>query len=273
MAIPALSIAATDTHCHILPGLDDGPQSLDAAVEMAWLAMDDGVARVVATPHLDSWNVDACRRAQAGVRSLQRELALSGVRLTMLSGAEMMVTPALLETPAHDRLHTLNGSRYLLIELPGGDFPLYTAEAIFALQLRGLVPILAHPERNAVIQDDINRLAALVERGVLTQITARSLLDRATRNERRCAQQLLKRGLAHLIASDAHDTGPRGPCLSAGVRAAGRIVGQQRAEAMVTRIPDALLSDQDVAPTALAAPEPVRWWRGIHFLRRDGRND
>lgn len=273
MLTPAVSEPTIDIHCHILPGLDDGPSSLDTALEMARLAVADGVADVVATPHLESWHVETCRKVQATVQSLQREVALNGMKLALHSGAEMMVTPALLDIPQHERLHTLNGSRYLLIELPAWDYPLCTAEAIFALQLRGLVPILAHPERNAVIQDDINRLARLVERGVLTQITASSLLDGAVREVRRCAQRLLEHGLAHLIASDAHDPRLRGPALSAGVRAAGRMVGTKRAEAMVTRIPEAILADRPVDAAALAPPEPERRWRGFRLLRRGDHDD
>jgi protein-tyrosine phosphatase len=272
--VKAVAVEPTiDTHCHILPGLDDGPVTLDGAMEMARLAVADGVRHAVATPHLEAWNPEVCRRAQAGVQALQRELALSNVSLALHSGAEMMLTRVLLDPSDHARLHTLNGTRYILIELPACDYPLYTSEVVFALQLRGLVPILAHPERNAAIQDDLNRLADLVERGLLSQITAHSLLDGADRQVRRCAEQMLKRGLAHLIASDAHDSTLRGPGLSAGVRAAGRILGRERAEAMVTRIPEAILADRDVDPAVLAPPEPVRWWRGFRFLRRDDSED
>ena len=228
---------------------------------MARLAAADGVRRVVATPHLQGWNVRGCLRAEAGVQSLLRELSLGRVRLQVYRGAELMVTHDLLEPSHHEREHTLNRSRYVLLELPMYDYPLYTEDVVFGLQMRGLVPVLAHPERSAPLQDDINRMAALARRGVLGQVTASSLTERADRKVRRCAERLVKRGFIHLIASDAHDPTRRGPGLSEGVGAAARLVGEERARAMVTRIPEAILADRPIDPSWLAPPQPARWWR------------
>jgi protein-tyrosine phosphatase len=257
-----------DTHCHILPGLDDGPGSLDEALQMARVAAADGVRRVVATPHQEGWDVTASERVQAEVGHFQRELSLCGIALEVMGGAELMMSHELLNQTGAERMHTIGGSRYLLVELPAFDYPLYTAEVIFALQLRGLTPIVAHPERNAVIQDDLNRMARLVQRGVLGQLTADSLLPDADRGVRRTADQLVRRGLVHLMASDAHDADRRGPCLSEGVRAAACIVGQEQAEALVTRVPAAVLADQEV-DADMFRPEPVHWWSGLRLRRRD----
>lgn len=263
-----LKMAVIDTHCHILPGLDDGAASLDEALTMARIAVADGVHRIVATPHQEGWSAAACQRVQAAVQNLQRELNLNSIPLSLSYGMELLVTHALLQSSGDERAHTLNGSRYILLELPAFDYPLYTAEVVFSLQLRGLLPILAHPERNAVIQNDISRAARLAQRGVLIQLTADSLSPSADRDVRRCAQELLRRGLVHLLASDAHNAGRRAPHLAAGVRAAARIVGQERARAMVTSVPEAMLGDRELDIETMAPPP--RWWQRLFGSCHDG---
>ncbi|MCS7261620.1 MAG: capsular biosynthesis protein [Anaerolineae bacterium] len=258
-----------DTHCHILPGLDDGAASLDEALRMARIAVAEGVRWIVATPHQEGWSATACQRIQAAVQNLQRELNLNGIPLSLSSGVELLVTHTLLQTSGDERVHTLNGSRYVLLELPAFDYPLYTAEVIFSLQLRGLVPILAHPERNVIIQDDISRIVRLVQRGVLVQLSVDSLSPSADRDVRRCAQELLRRGLVHLLASDAHNAGRRAPRLAAGVRAAARIVGLERAQAMVTSVPEAILGDRELDIEMMTPPSPRRWWQRLFDTRDD----
>ncbi|MGQ9502984.1 MAG: tyrosine-protein phosphatase [Anaerolineae bacterium] len=257
-----------DTHCHILPGLDDGATSLDESLAMARLAVADGIQQIVATPHQEGWNAMACQRVQATVQNLQRELTLNGIPLLISSGMELLMTHELLQTSGNERAHTLNGSRYILLELPAFDYPLYTAEVIFSLQIRGLTPILAHPERNVVIQQNMARVAWLVQRGVLIQVNADSLSPTADRNVRRCAEQLLRRGLVHLLASDGHNAGRRAPRLAAGVQTAARVVGQERACALVTCIPEAILSDRALEVATLF-PEPTPWWRRLFQPRYD----
>jgi protein-tyrosine phosphatase len=236
-----------DLHCHVLPGVDDGARSLDEALSMARIAVADGIQRLVATPHQIGWDGAKCRAIAAQVENLQRELNTCGIPLTLASGVEMYLVLDLLQESGNERAHTLNRSRYILLELPLTDYPLYTDEVIFALQLRGLVPILAHPERNAAIQDDPNRMLRLVERGVLGQLTASGLLDSADRRIRLTAERLLERGLAHVLATDGHDAAQSAPRLAEGVRAAARIVGRERAVAMVTEIPEAILADREIS--------------------------
>ena len=239
-----------DIHCHILPGMDDGPHRLEEALGMARLAAASGVQRMVATPHLAGWDAAAMQQIVAQVHHLQRELNLSGIGLTLVVGCELRLSPQLLLRAGGERAHTLNRSRYLLVELPAFDYPSYTEAVIFDLQLRGLTPILAHPERNLGIQADPDRMARLVERGVLGQLTASSLLPAAERRTRQTAERLLKHGWVHILASDAHDADGRAPDLAPGLAAAARRVGRQPAEAMVVRIPETILADRAIANPA-----------------------
>jgi protein-tyrosine phosphatase len=262
--------AMIDTHCHILPELDDGAGSTDEALTMARIAVADGIQQMVATPHQKNWDTAFAQEIVARLQHFHRELVFSGIQLALAGGVEMILSHELLEPAGDERSHTLNGSRYLLLELPANDYPLYTREVIFDLELRGLVPILAHPERNAAIQDDPNRMVRLARRGVLGQLIASSLLAGADRTTRSTARRLLKRGLVQLLATDGHDADRRAPRLAEGVRAAARLVGREQAEAMVTTVPEAILADREVDAEMFRPPERVRWWRGLRFLRRDG---
>ena len=248
-----------DIHCHILPAVDDGAGSLEEALSMARVAVADGIRHMVATPHQVDWG---CQAVAAGVRELQRHLGASGIPLQLAHGVELRVSPDLMQRTGEERGCTLNGSRYILLELPLADYPLYTDEVIFALQLRGLVPILAHPERNLAIQADPGLLVKLGERGVMGQLTASSLLDGADRRTRATAEDLLVRGLVQVLATDGHDAHHRAPRLSESVDAAARIVGRELAEAMVTSIPEAILADQEMGTQIPRPTKPVRRWRG-----------
>lgn len=255
-----------DIHCHILPAVDDGPSSLDEAVMMARLAAASGVRRIVATPHQLAWDPTAIRNILAGVQRLQRELHLAGIGLSLTTGCELRLGPELLLESGNERLHTLNRSRYLLVELPAAEFPPYTEALIFELQVRGLVPVVAHPERNAAIQEDPDRYVRLVERGVMGQLTASSLSAAAERRTRQTAERLLRRGLVHVLASDAHDADQRAPDLAQGLAAVARIVGRQQAEAMVYRIPEAIWSDRDLVghlPQPVGHAERSKQWRWL----------
>lgn len=123
------------------------------------------------------------------------------------------------------------------------------------------MPILSHPERNAAIQENPNLMLSLVERGVLGQLTAGSLLGGADRRTRLTARRLLEHGLVHILATDGHNAAQSAPRLAEALRAAARIVGRERAEAMVTEIPDAILADREVnSPPPRRVKSPRRWF-------------
>ncbi len=253
-----------DLHSHILPGVDDGPRDLEESLEMARVAVEDGITRLAATPHNANWR-DGGRRAwvQERVDGLQSVLDEQGIPLKVVPGVETYIAPDLIQHLKEERAFTLNGSRYLLIELPLHSWPLYTEQVLFEVQVQGLVPIVAHAARYLEVQEDPNRILGLVERGALVQLTAGSLTGQFGRRARDTARRLLEHNLAHLIASDSHSARSRPPRLTPGVEVAAEIIGPERARAMVTTAPAAVLDD---APLPTEPPKPVkprrRWfWR------------
>ena len=133
---------------------------------------------------------------------------------------------------------TINGSTYILVELPFHQLPLYWEEVLFRLQLNGLQPIIAHPERQSQIQSNPGLLVEAVGRGILLQLTAGSLTGHFGPQARKCAETLLKKRLAHFIASDCHgQDGSRGPDMLGGFQRASKLVGEELAAQMVRHAP------------------------------------
>lgn len=245
-----------DLHAHLLPAIDDGPTDVDGAVALARAAARDGVRTIIATPHVrPDYPRVVASELLARTAQLRSRLAAEGVPVRVLPGAEVDLGWAQQATDDELMLVSL-GQRGggLLVESPRGDLPAGFEEMLFGLALRGQRIVLAHPERNVGFQRSPERLRDLVERGALVQITAQALIHaRRPTVERQFTSQIVREGLAHVIASDAHAaTGNRAPELSTAVAAAAALVGVERAHWMVTAAPGAI-----VLGTPLGKPPPI----------------
>ena len=248
-----------DLHSHILPGIDDGAQSIEEALAMARVASADGITQIVSTPHDVGWD-EAWRNPPTGVEELQEQLDRHAIPLRVLPGLEVRIA---LDTPAGARdgqVMTLNDSRYLLVELPFNHYPPYVEHVLFELQVSGFVPILAHPERCSVLAGNAETLFRLVERGVLVQVTAASIAGEFGPAVEALTKLLLEHRLAHIIASDAHSSGLRPPVLSDAVHIAANWIGDQEATAMVTTVPRAIVEDRPWRAEPPVQPQARRRW-------------
>lgn len=244
-----------DLHCHILPGVDDGPRSVEESLIMAESALRDGVRTVVATPHmLNGLYENDLASVHAGLAALEQELAKRRLRLRLHVGGDVHAVPGMVEAVRNGSAVTVGDRRkYLLLELPSQSVPPGVKEEIFQLRIHGITPIITHPERNPVVSRDKDLLRELVEMGALAQVTAMSLTGDFGEAVRDTAEILLKRRLVHVMASDAHSPHDRPPVLSRGVEAAAGVLGRpDEAERMVTTIPEAILAGEPVE-----VPEPV----------------
>jgi protein-tyrosine phosphatase len=234
-----------DTHLHILPGVDDGPQTMQEALGLAQALVQEGIRAAIATPH---YNDIYPRRSAAEIRErvqeLQQELDRHGIALRVFPGHEALITPGLVKDIQAGRLATLNNSRYLLLELWNTEWLPDTERAIFELRASGIVPMLAHPERYQAIQKDPQRLAALRQQGVLAQLTAGSLIGMQGNTARTCAETLLNQGLISCISSDAHGLRRRPPGVTRGLQRAIELVGRERVYQMTEIAPAAIINNQ-----------------------------
>jgi protein-tyrosine phosphatase len=234
-----------DLHVHLLPGIDDGPRTEDDAVESARAAVRDGTTAIAATPHLRHDFPDVVpSELAARCGALQERLSAEGIELRLLVGGEVDLSWALEASDDDLRLCTY-GQRGtdLLLETPYGPLPPRFEELLFDLQLKGYRLLLAHPERSRAFQADPGRLAALVSRGVLVQLTADSLgtLERRS-GSAALARDLLRGERAHVLASDLHGAATAGRVpLSAAVKVAASVVGESQARWLVSDAPAAIL--------------------------------
>jgi protein-tyrosine phosphatase len=251
-----------DLHNHILPSIDDGAPTRDEALAMAEIADYDGTLLTLATPHRkDVTEAHAFGTIRTLVAELNQELEQRNLKVRLVLGMENHIDPDLPEATQTGHALTMNNSRYILVELPFFQFPNYVHDVLFRLRLQGLTPVIAHPERQSQIQDNSDILSRLIENGALAQITAGSIIGSFGEVARRSAQQLLKRRLVHIIASDCHRArGDRTPILSAGQAAAAKIVGATEARMLTVDNPRALLNNLDFEPVAPLPKTKRSWW-------------
>ena len=200
-----MAIIIIDIHNHILPGIDDGPLTEDEAIELAKDAVGNGITHIIATPHHRNGKYNNnLPNIQYLVNKLNQQLTSKGIPITILEGMEIRLHEDLLDELT-DGLVSLAGSKkYMLIELPKNHIPHFTATIFFEMQLRGYIPIIAHPERNIIFRSDPSQLFELVNRGALVQVNASSITGAHGGDLRRFALKLCKNHLVHFIASDAH---------------------------------------------------------------------
>ncbi len=247
-----------DTHLHILPGVDDGPETMQESLALAQALVQEGIRFAVATPH---YNDEFPQRPAAEIRervdAVQRELDRHGIPLLLFAGHEALIKPGLIEDIQAGRLATLNNSRYLLLELWNSTWLPETERVIFELRAQGFVPVIAHPERYRAIQKDPARLAALTQQGVLAQLTAGSLVGMQGNTARRCAETLLKKGLIHCIASDAHGLHKRPPGVVRGLQRAAELLDQARVHQMIEIWPAVIVNNEVFSSVPTNSYEPA----------------
>lgn len=200
-----------DIHSHILPGIDDGAKHIGDSIDMAIAAVNEGIHTIIATPHhknnkYNNYKTDILSK----VNDLNVELEKANIPLKVLPGQEIRIYGEVVDDLEKDEILTLNETQYIFIELPSGHVPRYTEKLLFDLQLKGLVPIIVHPERNQEIIERHDVLYNLVIKGALTQVTASSLSGYFGKKIKNFSFQLIEANLTHFIASDAHNISSRG---------------------------------------------------------------
>ncbi|MDW8492257.1 CpsB/CapC family capsule biosynthesis tyrosine phosphatase [Enterococcus lactis] len=200
-----------DLHCHILPGIDDGAENLDASIAMAEKAIQQGITHILCTPHHNNGKYSNEKSQVISlVASLQAELAKRQLPLTLLEGQEVRITGTLIEDIHRDEiLFTDLDDTYLLIEFPTLEVPLYAERLFFELLQLGKTPVIVHPERNAHFRKDPNHLLPFLDMGCLAQLTAPSYVGVFGKDIQKTAKMMVKHNLVQMAASDAHGVSKR----------------------------------------------------------------
>jgi protein-tyrosine phosphatase len=237
-----------DLHNHILPGLDDGADDWQQSIAMARMAREDGITGIVCTPH---WVPGKYENTRADIiartAELKNHLDENKIELKIYPGAELRLDISLPEKIASGELITINDNRtYALIELPEESIPDNLEDFLWHLALKNIKPILSHVERQPLLHGNPERLFKLVEMGILTQITAASLLEQFTPKIRDFSLMLLEHRLVHMLVTDSHGLHVRSPKLFAGYEVVKNIIGEEAARKMVYDLPKDIIDGKEV---------------------------
>lgn len=235
-----------DLHCHLLPNIDDGPSSLDEALRMARMAVENGVTKVVLTPHIHPGrydnNIDSIT---AAFEEFKNVLKQAHIPLALNMAAEVRIGPEvipLIEKHQIPWLGNLNGYQLLLLEFPHSHIPVGSENFVKWCLARKIRPVIPHPERNKDVIRDLHKIKPFVEMGCLLQITAGALTGVFGYYAKRRARQLLKKGWVSFLGSDAHNTLRRIPNLEPGRKVAQAIIGEEASWKLVRDNPESILT-------------------------------
>jgi protein-tyrosine phosphatase len=258
-----------DIHCHILPGLDDGADSPKESLQMAEMAIADGITHVVGTPHANNefrFDPELIRRRRD---ELQEKV---GDRLKLATGCDFHLSyENLQDIRTNPAKYTINQKTYLLVEFADFAIPPNIDDTLHHLQLLGLSPIITHPERNPLIRSQPERLRRWLRQGCYVQVTAQSLLGTFGEGTKRQVEEWLDRQIIHFFASDAHNLTKRPLRLREAYQAVAARRGETVAQALFQDNPLAAFEgrplpfepDQSEAP--VRSPQTSRRKRFIFF--------
>jgi protein-tyrosine phosphatase len=239
-----------DLHLHLLPNVDDGPSRLDESEAMFRFFAQLGVRRLAATPHLHG-SLDERTRSvvEAGLEAIAPLSQQFGISVT--PGFEVLLTPDVPQRLADGEPIGYAGTNAVLVELPFEFWPEQSAAIIFEIQTAEFQPVLAHPERYVMAQQDPKLALELADRGVIMQVTYASLAGVNGRSARALGEQIIRDCPKVILATDAHGNGTRLRAFDAGLSRATEIVGPVRAAQLAASNPVSILENQ---PFPIQAP-------------------
>ncbi|MEP6643918.1 MAG: CpsB/CapC family capsule biosynthesis tyrosine phosphatase [Acidobacteriaceae bacterium] len=231
-----------DIHCHILPDVDDGPKSWESATEMCRMALADGIEHMVATPHSNErYHYD--REYLSRLLNDLRERIGENPKLSL--GCDFHMSYENLQSALSDPdRYCIEGTHYMLAEFSNYGVPPQLDQSLTQLRTLGITPIITHPERNPILQQNLQRVLGWIELGCAVQITASTLTGFWGAQASQAADWLLKNNAVHVVATDAHDTKRRVPILSAARASIAETFGSDIARALVEENPRAIIRDK-----------------------------
>ena len=263
----SLDTPFVDIHCHLLPGVDDGATDLDMSLELIEQGLVDGIGTWLVTPHvLEEFDEETDQRLCAAYDRLREAVVRRALPAELAMGSEIMFQTNVAAVKAR-RAATFDGNgKYLLMEFPMGFVPGHADEVLFDFQRAGITPVIAHPERNAALAEHPRTIAQMVDRGLLMQVNARSLDENAPPPVRRLAEYLVRHGLAHFVASDAHHPQARPARLRTSWERICEIADEPTANLLCIENPRAAIAGERVRAPSYRPHVKMPWW--LRLLER-----
>ncbi|WP_050614508.1 tyrosine-protein phosphatase [Bacillus testis] len=201
-----------DIHSHILPGIDDGAQTLEDSLAMARQAVEQGISTIIATPHHRNGKFENDKNSiLLKVEELNREIERAGIPIRVLPGQECRIHGEVIDGFHNGEILTMNDNgKYVLIEFSSNHVPMYANQLLCNMQFEGILPIIVHPERNHKLLEQPELVYEMVEKGIFMQVTAASIVGAFGKKIQTFSMQMFEANLVHFIASDAHNVTSRG---------------------------------------------------------------
>jgi protein-tyrosine phosphatase len=258
-----------DIHHHLLWGTDDGASNLETSVAMAKAAASDGISHIVCSPHANGTYAYEPRVIADKIAELQRLLDREAIAVKLGRGCDFhMSYENVQEAKLDPAKFSINGSGYLLVEIPDYGISPGLTEIFYQLQIAGLIPILTHPERNPTLQADRPRMMDWLRGGVLVQVTAGSVVGRMGKHAERMAHDLLANRWVHFLATDAHNTTSWPPKMREAFDVVAKKYGPDYAHLLCVSNPLAAFTGKPLQPQpeALNLYEEFKeksWWQRV----------
>lgn len=203
-----------DMHCHILPDVDDGSDCLEESINMALIAKEQGIDKIIATPHYHpEFEYPKGKELKKICDKFKKELKKNNIDIEIYLGNEIYFTYDLIENISKLDFFSLNNSKYILVEFSPNNFPLNLCNIVYELKQNGFIPVLAHVERYMRIHDDPEIIYDCIKTGAIIQINSSSILGKQGKELQKLCNQLISRKMVHLVATDAHGSKRRRPLL------------------------------------------------------------
>ena len=238
-----------DLHCHLLPGIDDGPKTLQEALQMAEYAVEQGIQHSVLTPHIQPGCYDNdVESIRAAYQAFQTALEHHAIPLKISMAAEVRVCAELPQLIRQNKIPFIGvweNKKVLLLEFPHDHIPVGADKLVAWLIARNIIPLIAHPERNQAILRQPDKLMPFIRMGCLLQVTASSVTGLFGAASQQCALRLIEQNLVTVLASDAHNLHKRQPALRPALAYLKPLIGERQVNALVTTHPACMISAQD----------------------------
>jgi protein-tyrosine phosphatase len=237
-----------DLHCHLLPNIDDGPQTLEESIELCRIATADGVTHAIVTPHIHPGRWENTRQSiQRDCENLQSELLKNNIPLQLGFAAEVRLTDQIMQQVEHNEIPfygEVDGYNIMLLEFPHGHIIPGSDKLVAWLLQRNIRPLIAHPERNKQVMKDIALLQPFIEAGCWLQLTAGSVTGGFGEQAQHIAHQLLQDDVVAVLASDGHNARARQPVLKQAFDAIAGQYGVKRARRLTLQTPAVIAAGQ-----------------------------
>ena len=237
-----------DVHCHILPEVDDGAESMQQAINMAKIAQEEGISKMIATPHYHpEFKYEKGEELKRISERFKKELKENNIDIEIYLGNEIYFTYDLMDKISELDFYCLNDSKYILIEFPPNNFPSNLCNIVYELKQQGYTPVLAHVERYMQIHEDTEIIYDCIKEGALIQVNSSSIIGKNGKEAERVSEILLNNNMIHFIATDAHSSTRRRPIIRETYDYIVRKYGEQKAEMLFIQNPYKVIEDKEIS--------------------------